>query len=102
MRVLDKTPLALSQVMENVKDKEEKKELLMYLKKFSKIDLKKTESLSKALSDLNNPKIKYSDIIKVADFLPSNQEEVNKIFTDVSLSEEEINKILEIVKNYGA
>jgi DNA-directed RNA polymerase subunit F len=39
-------------------------------------------------------------MIKIVDFLPENAEEVNKIFNEVSLNEEEINKILEIVKKY--
>jgi DNA-directed RNA polymerase subunit F len=38
--------------------------------------------------------------VKIADFVPKTAEELNKIFTDVSLDEEECNKILEIVKDY--
>jgi len=101
MKVLNKTPLSMAQVKEKVKDLEERKELQAYLKNFSKIDLKKSEALKEEFLALNNPKIKPADIVKVSDFLPSDSEEVNKIFTDVSLSEEEINKILDIVKKYG-
>jgi DNA-directed RNA polymerase subunit F len=102
MKVLNKTPLTLAQVNEQVKKLEDRKDLQSYLKKFSTLSSQKSESLVKDLSSLNNPKLKLSDIIKVSDFLPKDAEEVNKIFTDVSLSEEEINQVLDIVKKYGA
>jgi len=45
-------------------------------------------------------KLKADHIVKVIDFLPEDASDVNKIFSDVSLDENETNKILDIVKKY--
>ncbi|MFA7708392.1 MAG: hypothetical protein WCX73_05570, partial [Candidatus Pacearchaeota archaeon] len=44
-------------------------------------------------------KLKREHIVKIIDLLPETASELNKIFTDISLNEDETNKILEIVKN---
>jgi DNA-directed RNA polymerase subunit F len=81
-------------------NKEENKALHDYLKKFSKRDKAKADNLYKEIQALNNPKIKDDNIAKIVDFLPKDTEDVNKIFTDVSLTEEEANKIVELVSKY--
>ena len=45
-------------------------------------------------------KLKEEHIVKIIDFLPETSEDLNKIFSDVSLDEKEINEILEIVRRY--
>ncbi|MFA5764501.1 MAG: hypothetical protein WC915_06870, partial [archaeon] len=61
------------------------------LERFKKIqeDLEKADLL----------KLKREHIVKIIDLLPETASELNKIFTDISLNEDETNKILEIVKN---
>ena len=100
MIILDKTPLSIAEVKSQVSNLEEKKALEDYLKRFGNLKKEKAEKLAEDLRGLNNPKIKEDDIVKVIDFLPTQSEEVNKIFTDVSLSEDESNKIIEIVGKY--
>ena len=100
MIVLDKKPLSISEVKSHVSNLEGKKALEDYLKRFGNLKKDKAEKLAEDLRSLNNPKIKEDDIVKVIDFLPTQSEEVNKIFTDVSLSEDESNKIIEIVGKY--
>jgi DNA-directed RNA polymerase subunit F len=100
MKIINQTPLPLAEIKSKVTDLSEKKELSDYLKKFSKLDSKKAKALSEEIIALNNVKIKNSDIIKVLDFLPKDTHQVNKIFTDVSLSEEEANAIVETVSKY--
>lgn len=100
MVILNKTPLTLAEVQEHVKKLEEKKALEGYLKKFIKLKKDKADALIEELRGLNNLKMKESHMAKVADFLPQDTEDINKIFNDVSLSEEESNAILEIVKKY--
>ena len=39
-------------------------------------------------------------IVKVIDFLPDDAESLNKIFTDVSLDEDEAKKILDVVREF--
>jgi|SRR3989344_3462693 len=98
--ILNKKPLALAEVKQYLKDIEEKKIMHDYLKEFLKISQDNVEKLSKEIKELNNPKIKDEHIIKIVDFLPKDSEEINKIFIDVSLSEEEAKVISEIVKKY--
>jgi len=45
--------------------------------------------------------LKEENFIKIADFLPVDAEDLNKICNETSLSEEEIQAILAIVKKYS-
>jgi DNA-directed RNA polymerase subunit F len=73
---------------------------LVFIKKFTKMKPEKAKELRKKLQDLENIKISDKHISKVIDVLPEKAEEVNKIFSDVGLDEDETRKILEIVKEY--
>jgi len=99
--ILEKTPITFADVQERVKSLEEKQELKEYLKKFTKLKKDKADALMSDLRDLKNVKISDTHAVKVADFLPIEPEEVNKLFIDVTLSEEEVNKIIEVVKKYA-
>ena len=52
------------------------------------------------MKKLDSMKIKKEHIVKIINLLPADSSDLNKIFTDVSLDEDETNKILEIVKKY--
>ena len=73
----------------------------MYPSKFAKLTKDKAEKLADEVRALNNPKIKEENVIKIVDTLPEDSEDMNKIFTEVSLTEEEINVILNIIKQYN-
>ena len=98
--IINRTPLTLAEVKSYIKDLDEKKTLSDYLKKFSELDTKKALKLKEEIQALNNPKIREENIVKIIDFLPRDSEDLNKIFLEVSLTEEEINALLEIVKKY--
>lgn len=98
--IINKEHLTLAEVKSYIKNLEEKKTLDEYLKKFSEITKEKSLKLKEEIRALNNPKIKEEHIVKVVDLLPHDSEDVNKIFVDVSLTEEEINAILNITKGY--
>lgn len=100
MKIINKRPVTMTEVALNLKDVDENKPIHNYIKKFKSLDKQKSEKLVESVRALNNPKIKEEDIVKVADFLPRDSEDVNKIFTEVSLNEEEINSILQIMKEY--
>lgn len=99
-QILNSRPLSLAEVADLVKKHEdfENKPTASYLKKFNKVKFSEAQEISEKLRALNNVKIKESHIVKVIDFMPVDAEDVNKIFSDVSLSEEEIQAILQIVK----
>jgi DNA-directed RNA polymerase subunit F len=97
--ILNKKSLTLAEVKQYRGDVEEKKAIDEYLTKFvGKMTVERAHKISEALNSLNNPKIKEDHIVKVIDFLPEDTEEVNRIFSDVSLTEEEANAVLGAIK----
>ena len=93
-------PLSLAEVNELMGDVDERKDLKGYIKRFGNLSKEDSVKLSEEVRGLDNMKVKEEHVVKIADFVPKTAEELNKIFTDVSLDEEECNKILEIVKGY--
>jgi len=102
MTVIEMKPLSLIEaknIVEAVKEGEEK-EIKTFLKKFIKLDTKETKKLREELESLDILKMKEEHIVKIIDLLPEDAFDINKIFADVSLDENEISKLLEIVKKY--
>jgi|SRR3989338_7817026 len=98
--ILNKKPLTLAEVKEYLKSSEGNEVLAKYLKTFCKIGKKDSDEIRRLIISLNNLKIKEENIVKIIDFLPKDSEEINKIFSEANLSEEEANGILDIVKKY--
>lgn len=98
--ILDQKPISLAEVKEYIKNIDENKQMADYLRKFSKLSKDKADSLMKEIKAINNPKINEAGIIKIADILPQDAEELNRLFSEVNLTEEEANAILNVVKNY--
>lgn len=99
--ILERTPLNLNEVKEilkNLDDSDKKEEMEIYLKKFSKTKPEKIKKIKEELEKLDLLKMKREHIVKVIDLIPEDASDLNKIFTDVSLNEEETNKILNVVK----
>ena len=90
----------MAEVGKIVKDVEGKENIQQYVKRFAGLDFEKVEKLMGEIRSLNNLKIKEENIVKIADFLPRKNEELNKIITEVNLTEEENKAILEVVKKY--
>ena len=98
MEIKEITPLSLAEAGELVKEKDT--EIKGFVKKFSNLPIKEYGKLKEELENLGIMKTKADHIVKIGDFLPEDSAEVNKIFSDVSLDEDEINKIIEVVKKY--
>ncbi|MEK6888542.1 MAG: hypothetical protein AABW80_00355 [Nanoarchaeota archaeon] len=98
--IVSSKQLSIAEVREYTKDIDSSKPIAGYIKKFAKLEKDEAEKLAGELRKLDNLKIKEYHIAKVIDFMPKDSEDVNKIFADVSLSEEEANSIIEIVKRY--
>jgi len=100
--ILDRTPLNLNEVQEIIKDipdSEKKQEMEAFLKKFLKTKPAQAKKIKQEMETLDLLKLKREHLVKIVDMLPEDASDLNKIFTDVSLNEDETNKILEIVKN---
>jgi DNA-directed RNA polymerase subunit F len=101
-------PISLSEVKNILKKiNKERKELLYeqkialeHAQKFAKLPIKKTEELIKELLKLEF--LEEIHVYKIADILPLSEDDVKTIFAKerMTLGENEIKKILEIVGKY--
>ena len=82
------------------KDEESETEIIGFIKKFNKLKAKEAKELRNEIENLNIIKIKQENTVKIIDILPETSEELNKIFIDVSLDEDETKKILEAIKKF--
>lgn len=96
-------PLTLSEVRDILQDREETerdKQVVAYTKKFTKLSSENMKKMKQELEQLGLVKLKEEHITKIIDIIPTDQEDVRKIFVDISLDENEITKILEVTKKY--
>ncbi len=94
-------PLTLAEAKQLVNaNKIENEEIQKYFKKFMKLKAKDVAEMKKELEALDNHKVKPEHIVKVIDFLPEDASDINKIFNDVSLDENEIKQITDIVRKF--
>jgi DNA-directed RNA polymerase subunit F len=94
-------PLSMVEVIELIKtDGENETEIIGFIKKFNQLKPKEALELKQELIDSKIIKIKPDYIAKIIDILPETSEELNKIFVDVSLDEDETKKILDTIKKY--
>ena len=82
------------------KDKRTEKPAADFIKKFVKITPKEAKELRKKLDDLKSVKMNDITISKLIDVFPEKAEEVNKIFVDIGLDENETKKILDTIKEF--
>jgi len=95
------TPLSMAESLEYIeKDKRADKPAADFIKKFVKITPKEAKELRKKLDDLKIVKMNDMTISKLIDVFPEKAEEVNKIFVDIGLDENETKKILDTIKEF--
>lgn len=94
-------PLSMPEALGYIKgDKDVEVEVKGFIKKFIKLKPGEAKEMREKLEALDLLKLKAEYVPKVIDTMPENNEELNKIFTDISLDEDETKKILDIVKEY--
>ena len=94
-------PLSMAESLEYLnKDEKNVVEVIGFIKKFTNLKVKDAKELRKNLENLNLIKMDEKHIVKIIDFLPKDSQELNKIFTDVSLDEDETKKILDTIKQF--
>ena len=90
----------MAESLDFIKGSEENTEIMGFIKKFSTLKPKEAKEIREQIEELKLLKVKQENITKIIDLLPDNSEDLNKIFEDVNLDENETNKILEIIKKY--
>ena len=94
-------PLSMAEATEYLgEEKESDVELKKFVKRFVKVSHEKAKEMRLKLESLELIKMKSEQITKIIDFLPEDVESLNKIFTDVSLDEDEAKKILETIREF--
>jgi len=93
-------PLSMIEASKHIKKTEDEADVLGFIKKFAKVNLKEAKELRKKIKELELMKVKTEHITKIIDLMPENAEDLNKIFVNVSLNEDETKKILETVKEF--
>jgi len=92
--------LSLAETEKLIEEHGGSKEPEQYLKKFKKLNYKNSIALREEIEALQSHKIKGENVVKIIDFLPEDASDINKIFSDISLDENEIKQITEIVAKY--
>lgn len=107
MKVIEVKPVGRAEAKEIMISREKEKELVYeqklaieHLKKFTKLKPEDAKKLAKEVSSIlrMNPET----LVQIIDILPKTPDEVRMIFAreKFSLKEDEINKIIEVVKKY--
>jgi DNA-directed RNA polymerase subunit F len=108
MKIIETNPTSMAESREILSSREKKKELsyeqklaLEHLNKFTKLSPEQAKKLLEELSGVL--RMSQETMVQILNFLPKNADELRMIFSreKFSLKEDEINKILEIVKKYS-
>ena len=100
MAIKEEIPITMAEVASLVDDSEKGKSIKRFIRSFNKMPVEKAKEMEGELKALDLIKLKDAHIVKIVDFMPSSASELNKIVVDVSLSQEEIANILDVVKKY--
>lgn len=99
--IKDTELLSMAEVTPYIKkDADSEADLIGFIKKFGKLNSKQSKELREKIEKLDFVKVNEMHIVKIIDLMPETAEELNKLFTDVSLNEDETNKILETTKEF--
>ena len=73
-----------------------------YLNHFTKITIKEVKELTKKLKDLEIPRLKDRQIVKIIDTLPIDIDDLRMVFVGetTTVNEENLKKILDVMKEY--
>ena len=100
MSIKQQTPLTLAEVADLAGDSATEVKIKSFVKKFVKMNVKKAKEMKEELKKLGVLKLKDENLVKIVDFTPEDAVDLNKVLPEVSLNQEEVNKILEVVKKY--
>lgn len=108
INVIEEKPLSLTDINMLIDElKKRDKELNFrstkvknYLESFSLIDYKKAKQIEEKLKSLNITRLKDKYIVKIIDIMPKDNDSLKTIFVNepIALKQEEIEKILEVIK----
>ena len=98
--IKDNIIISMSESVKYLGKEEKHSELKGFMKKSIKLSPEDAVELGKKIRGFEMMKVKPEHIAKIIDFLPEKEEDLNKIFNDINLDENETQKILGTVKEY--
>ena len=100
MTITEEKPITMAEVVSMAGDSEKGVAIKKFIKNFTKMDVKEALKMKEELAALDLIRLKEEHIVKIVDFLPKSASELNKVLIEVSLDQDEVNKILDVTKNY--
>ena len=97
--IIERKPLSMVEASQHI-DKDSGTEIKGFVKKFIILKPDKAKELREKIEKLDLLKVKEEHITKIIDIMPETAEDINKIFSDVSLDEDETKKLLETIKEF--
>jgi DNA-directed RNA polymerase subunit F len=97
--IIERKPLSMVEAKGYI-DKDSGTDIMGFVKKFIILKPDKAKELKEKIMGLDLLKVKEEHIIKIIDLMPETAEDINKIFSDVSLDEDETKKLLETIKEF--
>lgn len=98
--IKDQRPLTYAEVSELIGDGERSKKVKEFIKEFYTLKANDAKKLKEELTGLDLIKLKEESIVNIVNFLPQDASDLTKVLPDVSLDQEEVNKILDVLKKY--
>ena len=100
MVISEERPLSMAEVVGLAGDSEKDVAVKKLIKSFVKMAPEKAKEMRAELEALDLIRLKDINIVKIVDFMPTNASELNKVASEVTLDQEEVNKILDVVKKF--
>jgi len=99
--IKQREPLSMTESLEYIEDTADSEaEIKKFIKKFVKLKPEEAKKIREKLNALELIKLKSEYIAKIIDIMPEDPENLNKVFTDVSLDEDETKKILDVLGEF--
>jgi DNA-directed RNA polymerase subunit F len=97
--ILERKPLSMVEAREYM-DKDSETDIQGFVKKFIILTPENAKELKEKIQKMDLLKVKAEHITKIIDLVPETAEDLNKIFNDVGLDEDETKKILDTIKEF--
>ncbi len=100
MVIKEQKPITMAEVAVLVGDSEKANDIKNFIKNFDILSVDDAKKMQDELLALDLIKLKNEHIVKIVDFVPTDASDLNKVLVEVSLNQDEVDKILDVTRNY--
>ena len=99
--IKENNSLSIVEALEYADSKNESEaKIKKFMVNFKKLDIKEAKNLREKIKGMELLKVRDTHISKIIDLVPENKEDLNKIFTEVGLDEDESKQILNAIEEF--